>query len=353
MLQPPTGLVVAYTSNRAGIEARWVNPTGAPFERVRLLRRLDAAPTGPSDAMATLVYEGPNALAPDVLDQLVPDMPYRGYPFGGGAKPALASRQAMRQPRIYTYAVYACSASACETTGATTTFRRNLTEALQKGGYTIFWRHASASTCSDDFGLGLASSPLIPDWWKTCRSVAIPTTCGVRATDSDGGVVITTPGPFGRQLTDPAATTEITNVRTYLQTQTIPLSQALASEFCRCSETARGFFSHLSATVPVQERPELTLSVYGGRCPNINSLTTTPPAAATNVGLVSHSGMGCSTDALVWSQAAVFKPTLTGALCASPTVCPGADDVCVSGACWRRELIGTICDDEWAEIPPL
>ncbi len=345
--------MVAYTSTRAALEARWVNPTGASFQRVRLLRRLDAAPTGPSDAMATLVYEGPNAIAPDVLEQLVPDMPYRGYPFGGGSKPPIASRQAMRQPRVYTYAVYACSASECETTGATTTFRRNLTEALQKGGYAIFWRHASASTCSDDFGLGQASSPLLPDWWKGCRSVAMPTACGVRATGADGGVVVTTPGPFARQLTDPAATTEITNVRTYLQTQTIPFSQALTSEFCRCSETARGIFSHLSASVPVQERPELTLSVYGGRCPNVISLTTTPPAVGTNVGLVSHSGMGCSTDPLVWSQAAVFKPTLTGALCAPPTTCPGADDVCVSGACWRRELIGTICDDEWSEIPPL
>lgn len=303
--------------------------------------------------MATLVYEGPNALAPDVLEQLLPDMPYRGYPFGGGAKPALASRQAMRQPRIYNYAVYACSASDCETTGATTTFRRNLTEALQKGGYTLFWRHASASTCADDFGLGLASSPLISDWWKACRSVAMPTTCGVRTTDADGGVVVTTAGPFARQLTDPAATTEITNVRTFLQSQAIPFSQAMASEFCRCSETARGYFSHLSATVPVQERQELTLSVYGGRCPNIITLSTTPPATGTNVGLVSHSGMGCSTDLLAWSQAAVFKPTLTGALCASPTACPGAEDVCVSGACWHRELIGTICDDEWSEIPPL
>jgi phosphohistidine phosphatase SixA len=326
----------------------------ASFTQVKVLMRLDTPPSSDSDAMATVVYQGPNASFDQDVEQLLPDMPYRGYPFGGsGTKPSLASRMTQRQPRVYHYAVYGCSASGCSPSPARLTFRRNLTEALLKGGYTLFWRHASAVTCGDDFSLGSPPNPTIPDWWKTCRSTAAPTVCGAYVAAPDGGVTITTQGPFARQLTDPAAMTEIVNIRSYLQGRAIPISATYTSEFCRCSETARGIFQHLSTTAPVQERPELTLGVYGNRCPNVVGLTSAPPATGTNVGMVSHSGMGCPTDLLSWSQAAVFKPRLTGATCSPSMACASTEDVCVAGQCWRRELIGTICDDEWAEIPPL
>jgi hypothetical protein len=347
----PTGFTAAYTTNRAGVALRWTTPTDSSFTRVRLLVRMDVAPASDTDPQATLLYTGTNTSFDQDIEQLLPDMPYREYPFGGsGTKPSLQMRLTQRQPRVYLYALYGCSASACEPIAARATFRRNLTEALQKGGYTLFWRHASASTCGDDFGLGNPPNAVIPDWWKTCRSTTAPTLCGAYTTNPDGGVTVTTQAPFARQLTDPPAATEILNIRTYLQGRSIPISAAYTSEFCRCSESARGYFQHLAPGVLVQERQDLTLGVYGNRCPNVVGLTSAPPDAGTNVGMVSHSGMGCPTDLLSWSQAAVFKPRATGVSCAGGA-CPNTEDTCVSGQCWRRELIGTICDDEWAEIP--
>jgi phosphohistidine phosphatase SixA len=335
------------------VALRWTNPTDASFTRVRLLMRLDTPPASDTDSSATLVYEGPNGSFDQDVEALLPDLPYRGYPFmGSGTKPPLSARLPLRQPRVYHYALYGCAAASCGPTPARATFRRNLTEALLKGGYTLFWRHASAVTCGDEFGLGSPPNAIIPDWWKTCRTTAAPTVCGAYTLGGDAGVTITTQGPFARQLTDPAAATEIANIRTFLQGRAIPFSGAFTSEFCRCSETARGIFRHLESTLPVQERQELTLGVYGSRCPSVIGLTSAPPDAGTNLGLVSHSGMGCPTDLLSWSQAAVFKPRLTGVSCAA-SLCPNSEDTCVAGQCWRRELIGTICDDEWAEIPPL
>ena len=346
-----TGLSVAYSAGRDTVEVRWTNPSDPSLTRVRLLRALDVAPTGAMDPAATLVFEGLATIATHAVSELEPDVPYRSYL--AGAKAPLAQRLPLRQPRVYHYAVFACSATTCETTGARTTFRRNLTEALLKGGYTLFWRHASALTCQDDFGLGNAPAPLLPDWWKACRSTTMPLVCGARVPSADGGVTVTTNGPFARQLTDPAAAGEIANIRTWLEQKQIPFGLLRSSEFCRCSETARGYFAHLSATLPVQETPELTLSVYGARCPNVLAATATPPAAGTNTGIVSHSGMGCPTDLLAWSQVAIFRPVATATACSAAMPCTQPDEACVQSLCWRRELVGTLFDDEWAEIPPL
>lgn len=343
----PSAFTVGYSADRSMVELRWTNVTHPDLANVKVLRRLDQAPTGPNDPVASVVFESPGSMATHDVRELAPTIPYRSYT--GGSKPALADRLGLRQPRQYFYAAYGCTATDCDTEGPVATFQRNLTEALQKGGFTIFWRHASASTCLDDSSLGLASAPALPNWWKACRTTAAPTACGTLTRTADGGVNIVTMGPFARQLTDPQAGEEITRVRTYLEQRQIPFSRALSSEYCRCSETARGYFAHLTSTVPVQETADLTLTVYGNRCTNVVALTATPPAPGTNVGIVSHSGMGCPTDALAWSQAAIFRPVDTGVACP----CADPEQTCVTGTCWRRELTGTIFDDEWVEIPTL
>lgn len=342
-------VVVEYVGSLADgggtqVEVRWAFPPTQQPSRVRVMRRLNQAPTAPDDSAATLIYEGPGSSARHAVDELLPDVPASG--FTGAGKPPLAARP--RSPRVYEYRVFPCTATACEPTGPQASFRRSLTEALRRGGYVIFWRHASASTCGDDFSLGSASSSLIPGWWRVCRSAANPNQCGARMTAADGGVEITQPGPFARQLTDPPAATEIAAIQGYLQRNTVPFSEVRTSEFCRCSETARGYFSHLAGLV--REDPALTLSVYGDRCPNVLGLTTTPPPAGANVALVSHSGMGCPTDQLAWSQAVIYRPRETQTVC--PATACGTEESCVNGRCWRRELIGTLHDDEWAGLVP-
>jgi hypothetical protein len=259
-----TGLSVGISTDRRQVVLAWTGNAA----RVRVLRTLNAAASGPFDAAAQVVFDGAASGASERVDALLPEV--------AGA------------PRRYTYSAFGCDGANCGA-AATADLTLSLTQALQGGGYTLFWRHASASTCGDALQLGTAATTMSPGWWKSCDPVCATATA--------------------RQLTPPTSDAEIAAVRTYFMTRSIAVSRVLSSEYCRCVATATGF--QLGPTV--EQRPELTYYVYdeANRCRDSRALINVAPTAGTNVALVGHAGFPASCDpldSLVWGEAAVFKP---------------------------------------------
>jgi hypothetical protein len=264
-----TGFMAILSADRQRVELSW--STTAPS--VRVLRRLNGTPTGPTDTGATVVFDGAGTTARERTDALLPNTSL--------------------EARTYTYAAWACSGATCSSQPGTATFTLTLTQALQGGGYVISWRHASASTCNDNTALGPASTTTVPDWWKSCDSNCATATA--------------------RQLTSPQADDEMNAVRTYFASRGITVSRVLSSEYCRCFRTAEGF--HFGPSPEL--RQELTYFVYAeaNRCADTYALLNQVPAAGTNTALVTHAGypQACAIlDGLAWGEAAIFKPVPGG-----------------------------------------
>ncbi len=244
----------------------------------RIVRKEGLAPTGPDDPAATIVYEGTAGQTTEALRGLMPST--------------------TANPRTYHYAVYGCDGS-CSGDPAAANLSPTLAQALKGGGYNIFWRHASADVCADQTNLGTAANNTYANWWKRCD-------------DFCPGAPMTT--ATARQL-NAAGVTESIAIGEALKTRGIPIGRLLSSEFCRCLKTAE--LMQVVPTAMIEQRADITLSVYdeANRCANSTALLAEEPPTGANTGLVSHAGFtgNCPTlGALVWGEAAIYKPNGAG-----------------------------------------
>lgn len=314
----PTGLMASLSADGQLVQLRWA--AGAGSTGVKVLRLLNAAPAGPNDPAADVVAVDAGTQASERVDGLLPST--------------------TAAPRTYTYAAYGCRGGVCETTGARTQLTLTLTQALRGGGYTLAWRHATASTCADTLTLGCAVArtdcalvqSTAANWWKSCTADCANATA--------------------RQLTQPTANQETSTIHQYFATRGVTFGRVLSSEFCRNVQTAQG----LDLGPVIEQRTELTYYVYDepSRCADTHALLNQPPAAGTNTAVVGHAGFTCPTlDALAWAEAAVYKPQPAssrtcaadgGASCA-------ADEACVSGLCVKPLLIDRVLYGGWSTLP--
>jgi phosphohistidine phosphatase SixA len=269
----PTGLSALVDG--AVVRLAWTPPDPASgFTSVTLLRRLNAAVAGPDDAQATPLFFGSASSATDAVDALLPDL--------------------AASPRSYSYAVYGCvTPSTCESIGSATTLSLTLVQALRAGGYTLYFRDASATRCADHTELGTAAETMAPGWWKRCDAncpVGEPGTATARQLDSNG----------------PPQAMAVAHAFDALG---IPVSRVVSSEYCRCLTTAQ----LMSFGPPIEQAPGITFFVYdeANRCANAAALIDEPPAAGSNTAIVGHAGFPSSCpplDDLTPAQAAIVKP---------------------------------------------
>lgn len=267
----PTGLSASVSGS--AVELEWTEAVGDPsFSHSRVLRRLNAAVTGPADPSASLVFLGDAVAAFDDLTALLPDT--------------------TTVARTYHYAVYACdSIGNCESGGSHTTLTPTVRQALVAGGYVIHWRHADADVCSDKLSLGTAGATSYPDWWKRCDADC-PTPSTGTAT--------------ARQL-NARGRADAAMIGAAFDTLGITVGRVLTSEYCRNVETAQ----HMDFGPPIEEVQELTYWVYdeASRCADTFVMLGEAPAAGTNTALIGHAGNACSPlSDLVWGEAAIYKP---------------------------------------------
>lgn len=320
----PSAFTVALSPDGQRVVFSWMNGASPQLSRVRVTRVLTEGATA---GAPVTVFEGNASTASERTDALLPST-------------AMAARQ-------YTYEAVGCSAAGCEASGPTQAFTLTLKQALRGGGYTLFWRHASADVCGDRTNLCPSSLPpgqtcaqalagtANDNWWKTC--VADPPTCSTTA----------------RQLNTVAAPNETNAVRTWFTSNGVTVGRILTSEYCRCFQTAQQFM--FPPTLEYSQ--DLTYWVYEEslRCPKTMALLNQAPAAGTVTGLVSHAGFFCPTvDSLAWGEAAIYKPQApTTRTCTTVGTC-NADEACVSGLCVKPLLIGRVPalgGGSWSTLP--
>jgi hypothetical protein len=249
---------------------------------VRVLRALNAAPQGPADPAAALVYAGTAEAAADPVSQLLPTT--------------------RNTARSYTYTVYACdSHGTCAGTGSSATVALTLAQVLPAGGYVLYFRHAAADVCVDRTDLGPAERTQVPGWWKSCDAVCATATA--------------------RQLSS-AGVAQARALGQDLKRYGVPFGQVVASEFCRAIQTAQG----MALGPAIETSPDLTYFVYGesSRCERCQALLARPPRPGTNTALISHSGDHCPVlDSLAPGEAAIYKPDGHGRSIFIERVAPG------------------------------
>ena len=268
---PPTNLTVA-TIDPGGIHLTWTNPNPPmTFAKVKLVRSLNAPPTGPDDATAALVYIGPAEATTDDSTVLLPNTP--------------------ANPRTYFYRAYGCTQDdLCETQGSATQAAPTLIQCLGAGGYTLYWRHGTANQCSDATNLGTAQNTMFPDWWKSCDANCATATA--------------------RQLS-PAGVTEAMTVGSDVASRGVPIGRVRTTEFCRGVQTAQ----NMAFPPMIEQEQDLTPFVYEepDPCAKTMAMIAVPPMAGTNTALVSHSHLMCPVlDQLLNAEAAIFKPDGAG-----------------------------------------
>jgi phosphohistidine phosphatase SixA len=261
----------------AEVVLEWGAPSGGPYTRTRVLRRLGGAPSGPRDPSADVVVElSQEASARHPLADLLPSTPMT--------------------PRTYEYAAWACTEDGLECASPRQAqLAPSLLACLRGGGYVIYFRHSAATVCADRTDLGTAAATAVPDWWKSCDK-----SCGTAT---------------ARQL-DANGVAEATTVGAALRGAGVPFGRVLSSEFCRGVETAQ--LMNLGA--PTETKQELTYFVYdeANRCAKTFALLAEVPAKGTNTALVGQSGNVCPPlSELAWSQAAVYKAAPTPVLVAT------------------------------------
>jgi len=301
----------------------WMNPDAGNFDRARITRTFsESGPDGGATTRTVQVFEGNATSASERVDGLLPS-------------------------RTYSYAAVGCSTSTCETTGGATPLTLTLKQALRGGGYTLFWRHASADVCSDRTTLCPSTLPsgqtcgqalagtTNDNWWKTC--VSDSPTCSTNA----------------RQLNVVNSSNETMAVRTWFQMNGVTVGRVLTSEFCRCFTTAQQFMFGPT----VEQSQDLTFFVHEEslRCAKSYRLLNETPSMGTNTGMVSHAGFSCPTlDTLAWGEAAIFKPQApTTRACTTVGSCT-TDEACVSGFCVKPLFIGRVPalgTNAWSTLP--
>ncbi|MCU0697851.1 MAG: hypothetical protein MUC96_15100 [Myxococcaceae bacterium] len=320
----PLGLAATLSTDGQRVQLAWTNGSSPALARVRLTRTVT---TGASTSTPVVVFDGLASSASERVDQLLPS--------AGGVS------------RSATYQVVGCSSAACEPSGPTASLSLSLKQALRGGGYTVFWRHASASVCSDRTDLCPATLPAgqtcaqalvgtsAANWWRTCASDA--PACNTTA----------------RQLSTVPADAETTAVRTWFQTNGVTVGRVLTSEYCRCFTTAQNF----QFGPALELSADLTYWVYeeGLRCAKNIALLHQAPATGTNTAMVGHAGFSCPTlDSLAWGEAAIFKPQApTGRTCTTVGSC-AADEACVSGQCVKPLFIARVPalgSGSWSTLP--
>jgi phosphohistidine phosphatase SixA len=270
--------VLSATLDQTHVRLMWVN--GPNYPRVRLLRRLNAVVDGPNDPDAKVVYAGPADTVLDPLLGLLPDTP--------------------TESRFYHYAVYGCvgAGTSCETVGSQTIISPTIVDALRAGGYVIFWRHATALTCSDRFELGTADMTTVPNWWKSCdRNCPAGDPTATTAT--------------ARQLSD-IGQAEATAIGAAFDDRGIPIGRVLSSEFCRAVQTAE----LMDFGPPIEQVMDLTYFVYdeANRCDDTRQRLSQNPPSGANTALISHAGNICPPlSDLSMAGAAIYKPNGSGA----------------------------------------
>lgn len=266
----PTDLAVQLSGDGKNVLLSWNTP--ADVTAVKVLRTVNSSALGPGDSTAVLVFQGPGSNASERTEKLVV--------------------HTVAAPQVFHYRVYGCKNASCETVGAAKTLSLTLQQGLKGGGYTLFWRHATANVCLDQTQLGPASSTTQPNWWRSCDK-----NCS---------------SAFARQLDGVNAPNETSTIHAQFAAKGFTVGKVLSSEFCRAVETAQG----LDFGPPIELSQALTYYVYdeAQRCVNTMALLNTPPAAGTNTAMVSHAGFTCATiDALAWGEAAVYRPVPGGA----------------------------------------
>jgi phosphohistidine phosphatase SixA len=318
----PSSLSATLSADGQRVLLAWLNPDAGTFDRVRITRSsTENGPDGGFTTSTVQVFEGTTSSASELVDGLLPF-------------------------RTYTYLAVGCSTTRCETAGITASLTLTLKQALRGGGYTIFWRHASADVCSDRTTLcpaapggqtcGQALAGTANDnWWKTC--VADPPTCATSA----------------RQLNVVNSSNETMAVRTWFQMNGVTVGRILTSEFCRCFTTAQQFMFGPT----VEQSQDLTYFVYEEalRCAKSMRLLNEAPARGTNTGMVSHAGFSCPTlDSLAWGEAAIYKPQApTSRACTTVGSC-NTNEACVSGFCVQPLFIGRVPalgTNAWSSLP--
>ncbi|MEO8604073.1 MAG: hypothetical protein ABI629_15965, partial [bacterium] len=266
---PPGPSALSAAVDEPHVRLIWTK--GPAYPITRLLRRLNTPVDGPQDPDAQLVYSGAGTTVLEPLTNLLPDTP--------------------QAPRVYYYAVYGCVGSSCEAIGSSTLLQPTLAQALRAGGYTIFWRHAAATVCEDQLGLGTAATTSSPDWWKSCD-----------ATCPTGGTITAT----ARQLSD-IGRMEAESIGEQFDARAFLIGRIISSEFCRNVETA----DLMDFGPPVEQSMALTYFVYDepNRCANTFALLAQRPSAGTNTALIGHAGNTCPPlSNLAFAQAAIYKP---------------------------------------------
>jgi phosphohistidine phosphatase SixA len=248
---------------------------------------LDALPAGPDDPDATVVFFGTATSASHPLADLLPTT--------------------ATTARAYHYTAFGCTAAGdCETSGPGADLAPTVRQVLLAGGYTIYFRHASATVCVDQTALGTAATTMSPDWWKSCDA-----SCGTAT---------------ARQL-DATGETQATAIGQGFDTAGIPVGRVVASEFCRTRTTAE--LMDLGPTIETNQG--ITFFVYDepNRCASANILLAEPPATGNTV-VVGHAGFTCDVlGQLNMGEGAIFKPVSGG-----PTV-----------------FIARVLPDDWATLP--
>jgi hypothetical protein len=266
----PEGLTA--TIDGADVDLAWTAPAPASGNtHVRVLRRLNTAPTDAADGAADVVFFGTAASTTDAVTALLPTT--------------------SETVRTYHYAAFGCTAGgACESVGSRTTLAPTLVQVLRVGGYTLHWRHAAADVCSDNLALGNAATTSVPDWWKSCDA-----NCGTataRQMNANGVAQSTTIGSEFDRLG-------------------IPVGRVISSEFCRNFTTAE--LMDFGPTIEL--RQDITFFVYdeANRCNASYALIDEVPAAGTNTAIIGHAGFTCTVlGGLAWGEAAIFKPSAGG-----------------------------------------
>jgi hypothetical protein len=264
---PPTGLAASISGSQ--ITLSWTPPTDPRLASVRIVRKQAGPPANPSDGVT--VFTGAAATAVDAAAELSPTVTWH-------------------------YAAFACNPCAeCGPTAARVQVTPTLVQSLKAGGFVVYWRHGTATTCVDRQDLGFASNATVPEWWKSCDRgcpPAGPTTA------------------LARQL-DPVGVQQAQEIGAAIRAKAIPFSRVISSEYCRCRETAQ----HMNLGPMIETAREVTFFVYPEMepCATIEARLATAPAAGTNTAVVAHVHPQCLVDGdldltLDNGQAAVYRP---------------------------------------------
>jgi hypothetical protein len=182
----------------------------------------------------------------------------------------------------------------------------NLFNLMKSGGYVMSFRHANASTGSDQL------NSTTPFWWKSCDPA------------------------LARQITNPIGYAQSDSTGKSLSVLRLPIDTMMTSEYCRCKQTVEYFNIGMGTTIPIKEYQQLTYYVYdeANRYNNSMNLYASRPINSKNYIASTHAGFSSTPTpapmaTLNWGDCAVFKLNAGGA---APT------------------YISTITVDDWMKL---